>query len=169
VARLEPWIRRPSEEANLFNPAFLCGLTYEFVKDYAKEQEAGAPLMLIAIALTACLHRGSRERLPHSTVSALYGWLQESEDLLVGFSDRARNVVPYVKQAIMFGMSLDVLAVGEGHRFILGAKRATFPKGFLEDTTPETKEIIERSKFLGRWFAKSGSEVSIAAAWGVKP
>jgi len=169
VAKLEAWPRRPIEEANLFNPAFLGGLTYEFVKDYSKEHDSGTPLTLIVIGLSASLHRLSRERLPHSTVSYLYGWLQENEDILVGFSERAKNIGPYIKQAIMFGIVMNVIQIGEGHCLLPGSAKASFPKSFLDQTTSETKSIIASSKFMARWFAKSGSEISIAAAWGVKP
>ena len=168
MANPKPWARRPVEEANLFNPAFLCGLTYEFTKAYSKEIKAGAPLMLVVIALTASLHSQSRERLPHSTVGYLYGWLQEHESLLVEFAERARNLTPYIKQAIMFGIAAGALEIN-GHHLTLGRAKASFTKSLLDDLTHETRNIIDSSKFLGRWFAKSGSEVSIAAAWGVKP
>ena len=165
MVSLDPWTQRPTEEANLFNPPFLCSLTYEFLKAHGN----GAPITLAVIALTTSLHRLSRERLPYSTVSSLYEWLQGNEDLLIGFAIRCRGIAPYVKEAILFGMSLEALAPGEAHDLQMGTKKALFPKTFLDATTPETKDIIDRTKFMGRWLAKSGSEVSIAAAWGVKP
>jgi Family of unknown function (DUF6521) len=162
---LDPWVRRPVEEANLFNPPFLCALTYEFLKAHGN----GAPITLAVIALATSLHRLSRERLPYSTVSSLYEWLQGNGDLLIGFAMRARGITPYVKEAILFGMSLEALAPGNAHDLQLGMIKAAFPKSFIDAATPETKDIIDRTKFMGRWFAKSGSEVTIAAAWGVKP
>lgn len=169
MANLEKWHDRPIEEANLFNPAFLCALVHEFLKDYEKAQKDGAPITLVVIAMTATLHRASRERLPNRTVTPLYGWLQENEDLLVGFASRAKNIVPYVKEAILFGMATETLAAGKGHDLLPGAKKATFPKSFVDMTTPEMKSIIDRAKFMGRWLSNSGSEISVVAAWGVKP
>lgn len=169
MASLEPWRDRPIEEANLFNPAFLCALVHEFLRDYTKTQTGGAPITVAVIGMATTLHRGSRERLPNRTVTPLYAWLQDNEDLLIGFSNRAKNIVPYVKEAILFGMATDTLEAGDGHKLILGAKKATFPKAFIDSTTPEVRAIIDRAKFMGRWLSNSGSEISIAAAWGIKP
>lgn len=169
MARLEKWQDRPIEEANLFNPAFLCALVHEFLKDYVKAQAGGAPMTVVVIAMTATLHRASRERLPNRTVTPLYAWLQDNEDLLIGFASRARNIVPYVKEGILFGLATETLAVGDGHNLLPGAKKATFPKSFIDTTTAEMRSIIDRAKFVGRWLSNSGSEMSVAAAWGVKP
>ncbi|MER8370229.1 DUF6521 family protein [Mesorhizobium sp. M0902] len=169
MASLEPWSRRPAEEANLFNPAFMCGLIHELLKDFTKGHPDGAPLTTVIVALTTSLHRASRETLPHSTVRSLYEWLQENERLLIGFATRAKNLSPYIKEAILFGMTCDAITVGDAHALLPGIMKAGFPKGFLDQTTSETKAIIDRTKFMGRWLSKSGSEVSIAAAWGIKP
>lgn len=169
MVSLEWWHDRPIEEANLFNPAFLCALIHEFLKDYAKAQAYGAPLTVVVIAMTTTLHPASRERLPNTTVPSLYEWLQDNEDLLIGFASRAKNIVPYIKEAILFGMATEALMAGEGHNLLLGAAKVTFPKPFIDTTTIEMKAIINRTKFMGRWLSNSGSEISVAAAWGIKP
>jgi hypothetical protein len=115
------------------------------------------------------LHRSCRERLPYSTVTSLYAWIQDNEDLLIGFASRAQNLTPYLKESVLFGFATKTITVDDEGNLRPGKRRATFPKSFLDDTTAETKEIIDRSKFMGRWFAKSGSETSIAAALGVRP
>lgn len=65
------WNQRPSEEANLFNPAFLAALAYEFIKAYEQEEDSGASVFLILLALSMSLHSGSRDRLPTTTISNL--------------------------------------------------------------------------------------------------
>ena len=160
--------QRAPEEAFLFNPAFLGSLSYEFVKTYSKEK-GSAPATLLGIGLSAALHKKTRSRLPYSTVSSLYGWLQENEDLLVGFARRTAGLVPYVKRALLFTMARQALVLSGGQSLRQGAQRASFSTSFLESSTYETRDIVERVRFLARWFAKSGSEVSIMAAWGVKP
>ena len=169
MARLDPWERRPTEEANLFNPAFLCALVYEFLKEFTKTNTNVAPITITVIALSTSLHRASRERLPHSTISPLYSWLQVNEDLLIDFATRSKNISPYAKEAILFGVASKAIQLGEGHCLFPGTAKANFPKSFLDETTAETKAIVDRIKFLARWFSKSGSEISILAAWGVKP
>lgn len=169
MGSLEKWHNRPIEEANLFNPAFMCALLHEFLKDYVKAQPDGAPMTVVVIAMTATLHRTSRERLPNRTVTPLYAWLQENENLLIGFASRAKNIAPYVKEAILFGIATETLTVGNGHNLLPGASKATFSKSFVDTTTSEMKSIIDRAKFMGRWLSNSGSEISVTAAWGVKP
>lgn len=169
MANLEKWLQRPVEEANLFNPPFLCALVHEFLKQYTKVQSKGAPLTIVIITIATTLHRDSRERLPNRTVTPVYAWLQDNEDLLIGFAERAKNIAPYVKEAILFGMATNTLEAGEGHSLLPGTVKAIFPKSFSETTTTETKAIIDRTRFMGRWLPNSGSELSITAAWGVKP
>lgn len=77
--------------------------------------------------------------------------------------------IPPIREATIFAIAQDVIGIEEGHYLRLGSKKAHFPKGFVDDTTAETRDIIDRAKFVGRWFAKSGSESSILAAWGVRP
>lgn len=169
MAKLDDWSRRPVEEANLFNPPFICSLICEFLKDFAKTDRTSAPLLLIVIALTTSLHRISRERLPHSTVTSLYEWLQNNEELLIGFSTRAKNITPHIKESILFGLSFEALQSCSEHSLAAGSNKVSFPKQFVTGTTPEIQDIIYRTKFMGRWLSKSGSEISIAAAWGVTP
>lgn len=169
MAPLEHWTRRPIEEANLFNPAFLCVLTHEFVKEYSKQHENGASLFLVIAALAISLHRSTRERLPYSTVTPLYAWVQENEDLLIGLATRAKNISPYVKEAAMFGFATQTLQTSNQSALLPGRTKLLISKNFSAVMTDETKMIIERSKFVGRWLAKSGSEISIAGALGIRP
>lgn len=166
---LEIWERRPPEEANLFNPAFLASLLHEFTKEYAKQTGTDAPLTFCGPSLSAVLHRPTRSRLPYSTVTSLYEWLQENEDVLVGFARRVQGIGPYYKEALLFGLQNDTLALAAGHSIKIGVRKGHFPASFLQDTTPETKDIIERNRFFARWFGKSGSEATIIAAWGLRP
>ena len=160
---------RAPEEARLFNPPFLGSLSYEFVKAYGNKREGSAPMSLTAVSLAISLHGESRRRLPYSIVTSLYEWLQKNEDLLIGFPDRTRGLLPYVHEAVMFAMAHNAIVIKEGQHLQIGSKRVHFPAKFVEKTTAETRDIIHRTKFVGRWFAKSVSEPSILAAWGVRP
>ncbi|MCF6211033.1 MAG: DUF6521 family protein [Gammaproteobacteria bacterium] len=166
---LKLWQNRPPEEANLFNPAFLGSLIYEFVKEHQKHKSESAPIEFIPLFLAMVLHAPTRRRLPHSTITSLYEWLQDNEDSKIGFVQRVVGILPYGKEALRFGMSKDTLVMGIGHGIGIGGVKAHFPASFVRDTSLETKEIIDRTKFIARWFAKSGSEASIIGAWGIRP
>ncbi len=166
---LEAWNSRPPEEASLYNPAFLGSLTYEFVKTFSGEKPEQTPLTLIPVALSIVLFAKSRKRLPSSTITSLYEWVQKNEDLLVGFAKRTTDFVPNFKEGLRFAILGEGILFGEEHFLTLGPQRIHFPPSFISETTSEVKEIINRTKFVSRWFVKSGSEASILSAWGVRP
>lgn len=167
--QIEAWDSRPTEEAFLFNPAFIGALIFEFVKAYQKERLDGTPLTFLPLSLSIILFQGSRERLPMSTITSLYEWVQRNEDLLVGFSTRTTNLVPYFKEGLRFSVLCETLSMGDGHLVVLGKNKSQFSAQFLRETTTEVKRIVDKTKFLARWFVKSGSEESILASWGIRP
>jgi hypothetical protein len=169
MAVLDRWEQRPPEEAHLFNPAFLGSLVFEFTKEYEKSKPDGVPLTLIPIALTVALHRQTRLKLPSSTVSSLYGWMQENEATLIGFAERVSGLMPFLREALLFSLQHTTLRLGEGHLVLRGDQNAHFSAPFLRETTLEIKSAINQTKFMARWLAKSGSESSILACWGVRP
>ncbi len=169
MLRVKPWVKRPTEEANLFNPAFVGALIYEFSKAYSKHRAIGTPVTFVPLAMSVVLHKPTRARLPGSTVTSLYDWLMKNEDILIGLSDRARNITPISKEALRFLMIHNCIDFSEGHNVIPGTKKAHFSAPFLTKTTAEMKTIVDKTKFLARWFAKSGSESSILASWRLAP
>lgn len=169
MVSLESWELRPAEEANLFNPAFIGSLIYEFTKESQKQTPNGVPITFIPVSLAISLHRSTRERLPYSTVTSLYEWVQDNEDLLIGFHERVTGLLPYISEAIRFAIQHKGIQFGEGHFVQIDEEKIHFPASFLRDTTPEVNEVIKQTRFIARWFLKSGSESSILACWGVKP
>ena len=157
------------EEANLFNPPFVGSLIYEFVKTYEKSRSEGVPLTYIPLALAISLHRPTRVRLPSRTVTSLYEWVQDNEDVMVGLHKRVTGLLPYIREGIQFSMHKRTLRMGQGHFLRLGDTKAHFPSNYLSEATQDVAEAIKRTQFMARWFVKSGSEPSILACWGVKP
>lgn len=166
---LKHWKKRPPEEANLFNPAFVGALIYEFTKPYEKQHADGAPITFLPLALAVVLHKPTRLRLPGSTVSSLFEWIQKNEDVLIGLAQRARGLTPYVQESLSFLLSSNRLVIKDGHNIGLGSAKANFTPSFLENATPEVREIVSKTQFFSRWLAKSGSETTILASWGVRP
>ena len=101
---LNPWGDRwAPEEANHFNPAYCGVLIYEFIRAYARARKVPASYALVFCALPIVLHPATRNRLPRPTVTRLLPWLEENRDVRVGFADRARNLRPYVREALRYG------------------------------------------------------------------
>lgn len=166
---LERWELRPLEEASLFNPAFCGALVCEFIKAFSGQQKNGAPLTLTLVALSISLHGKSRARLPKTTSASFYQWVQNNEDILIGFAQRARSLKPYVLEAIRFGVSAEAIRCVEGQMLGLGKTPATYTPAKIQSETSETKLIVEQTRLLGRWFSKSGEEAFILSAFGVRP
>ncbi|WP_143529999.1 three component ABC system middle component [Salibaculum halophilum] len=169
MAGLEAWENRTPEERSLFNPAFLGALIFDFTKEHQKSRADGTPLTYTALALGLALHKPTRERLPSSTITSMYEWIQSNEDLRIGLDGRISGVMPYFREAFMFMLGREMISFADGHNIRTNKSRGGLPAAFLQDATTETKEIAKQMKFLARWFAKSGSETSVLAGWGVKP
>jgi len=165
---LEFWERRPTEEAHLFNPAFCGALSYEFLNSYtAAASRASADFPLVFCALPVCLHLETRQKLPSTVRTSVYTWLQREPGALVGYADRARDLAPYVKEGLSFGLCRETFDFDDHGKITLGEKKALFKPKFLKEATAEVREIVMSARMLGRWFAGAGTTATILAAWGI--
>lgn len=164
-----PWERRPREEANLFNPAFCGALIFEFVKEYQSARRKASPFVLPFCALPIALHPVTRAALPLSTRNSLYSWLEEHTDTLVGLGERARNLTPYIEEALRFAVDHGAIAIDEKGELLSRERIASFTSKKMEPMTLEVKECVNKTRFLGRWFAAAGSPSTILSSWGLRP
>jgi hypothetical protein len=159
-----PWGQRPFEVANLFNPAFCSVLLEEAIANFEEKAHKGMPYALVFIILPIVLHKPTRDLLPRSTRTRLSVWLQRSTQVRIGFAERARRLVPYTKEALIFGMSHGAIDVDTDGNLIC----ASNTKNLWERGT-ETYSCQNKSGLLGRWFALSGEARTIFTMWGVRP
>lgn len=125
------WEERPTEVANLLNPAFVGILLRRAVDGYAQHSQKGMPLELLFLVLPFCLHAATARRLPRAVSTPLHVWLQRAEnrDVLISFAERASALVPFGREAIMFAAQRGVLAIEEsgllraGDAGLLGCRR----------------------------------------------
>ena len=165
---LNPWSDRwAPEEANHFNPAYCGVLIYEFVRAYEKARKEPVSFALVFCALPIALHTATRGRLPRSTITGLLPWLEENRDVQVGFADRARNLSPYVREALRYASARHAIHFGNGGVLITGPKRASFTQTALDDTTTDVRETVDAIRKIARWFAATGDTPTILAAWGI--
>ncbi|WP_139839586.1 three component ABC system middle component [Oceanibacterium hippocampi] len=165
----EHWQAHAREESVLFNPAFLGSLLCDFSHEFYKAKSAPCPVTLTFLAAGISLHRQTRQMLPGTTATALYEWLQDHQDVLVDLPRRVRGLSPFLREALMFSLHQNTLKFEAGHGLVAGTKKGHFTPAILKSSTPDMIGVVQRMRFLARWFAKSGSEASILAAWGVRP
>lgn len=167
---MQSWHSRAVEEANLFNPAFCATLLTKAVGDFMKKS-AGRPMpfALAFLVLPIIMHRGTRQALPGSTVTALLPWLQENREQLVDFSVRVMRLKPFSQEAIMFAIAHGTLAFGDGGGLVLGKNKVSTTEKKTGLFTFEARECVDRAGFLGRWLATAGRPATILSAWGIIP
>jgi hypothetical protein len=166
---MQPWSKRVVEEANLFNPAFCTMLLAKASEDF--ETKAGRPLpyALSFLILPIVLHRATREALPASTVTSLPAWIQDNREHLVDFATRAHRLVNVSREALLFGMQRQTLALTSGGNLAIAPKRRSVTERRTPLFTAEVRQCVDRAGFIGRWFANAGTTAMIYAAWGVAP
>ena len=167
--RLYNWQERwVSEEANHFNPAYCGVLIFEFVRAYSNAKRESPSYALLFCALPISLHPTTRKRLPKSTATGMFSWLQNNRDVKVGFADRAHNLTPFVREALQYAASRDVVSFSDGGTVSTGLRRASFSQTDLIETTTEVRDTVIAIRMIARWFAAAGDASTILAAWGIR-
>ena len=165
---LPAWIDRTQEEAHHFNPAFIGALTFEFVKAYERTKNAPAAFPLPFCALTLSLYPDSRMVLPNTTKTVLYSWIERTPEALVGYSERARNLVPYLKEGIRYAALREAIVFDDAGSISSGPRKASFTNSALEAVTPEVRDIVKSVRMVGKWFAGAGDAQTILVSLGVR-
>ena len=166
---LEPWGDRwATEQANHFNPAYCGALIYEFVRSYERAKHRPVSFALLFCALPIALHPGTRDRLPSRTNTGMFPWLENNCDVKVGFGTRARNLAPYIREAVRYAAAREALRFVDGGLVKLGPKRASFTQAAFDETTTEVRNTVNAVRMIARWFASTGDTASILSGWGVR-
>jgi len=161
-----PWEKRPFEIANLLNPAFCSLLLWAAVTDFKQEKQQGMPFALMFLILPVILHKPTREALPQTTRTPLQEWVKEQpEGFSLLFAARTRQLVPYSKEALTFGIQRHNLEIDESGNLVCGNGQLNIKNVIA---TPIAR-FIESSKQLGRWFAKAEHETVIFKTLGIRP
>jgi hypothetical protein len=108
------WNERPREEAALFNPAFCLECISRAVVDYDKARAAPMPLALAFLIVPLALHPGIRDVLPRRANTAFGSWAVVHQHILVHVPKRVMALRPVVREALMFGMSVEAIALHGG-------------------------------------------------------
>jgi len=166
---LVEWAERPQDVANLLNPAFDGLLLHRAAVGYEKEAETGMPFELMFLVLPFVLHEPTRRRLPAKVTTQLTTWLQDERDILLGFADRARDLVPYTQEGILYLTNDSLLLLGDDGRFSVRSGKFKQGIGNLTSASEEVRHCHKMSLAVGRWLALSGSSTTMFALLGIKP
>jgi hypothetical protein len=166
---VQSWEQRPFEYANLLNPAFCAILLRNAIKSYQDQKKQGMPYPLLFLVLPIVLHGSTRNTLPETTRTKLHIWLQRQPEARVGFGDRTSNLVPYTKEALIFGMQTGIVNICNDGNFtcVKGKLKSISAVSWSKDTEPAI--CCKKAEFIGRWLAQAGEVSTIYTMWGIRP
>lgn len=161
------WIDRSIEERALLNPAFCASLIWNFASSTADNQRA-LSFAEAYLVLPIVLPRSSRDALPRSTRTSLAAWLDENPSFQATLVARARAMVPFTKEALIFGGTRGFLHLSpEDIRANAAMKRRV--NAAVRQSSDETQACYKKAAFLGSWFIETGAANTVMALLGVRP
>ena len=161
------WAERPAEEARIFNPAFCGELLGRTVSEYHRTRPATLTIVTVFLVLPLTLHRPTCKALPRRANTAFAGWVAEHAALLVDLPNRAKRLRPVTREALLFALHRDILALDAGG--LLPGARPVSRTAQPTVRTDEVDAIRRAAALLGRWFATQHTQVSILQGMGVAP
>lgn len=160
---MTPWHTRPPEIARLLNPAFCALVMRASIRGYCEENEEGLPYAAAFLVLPLSLHQRSRLALPKTVATRLTFWVAEVPHLRMGLADRARSLVPYTKEALIFALRDPLVQLANG-RFVPAKRR------LKEVPWPDSSEpgaCLDAARLIGRLFARAGDAGTVLTTFGV--
>lgn len=163
---MQIWEERSIITANLLNPAFCGELIRRCAESYYEEIDKPFPYTLLFVMLPIVLHKSTRDCLPKNKRKSLHEWLEENQFIKIGFADRCQQMIPFVKEALMFLLQNNAIKLDEnGNIFV-----QKFQKKILNEIyATEINECYRKSTLVGKLFAKSEKPETIYSIFGVKP
>jgi hypothetical protein len=164
AGQLAAWQDRPLEVANLLNPAFCGMLIVVAAEAFRKEAGEELPLSLVFLVLPIVLHRPTRLARPTSTRTRMHTWIERQPSLRIGFPRRARSLVAYTRESLLFALLRNKLTIANNGRV---QPRRLGP--FTTAADSEAHDCHVFAKQLGVWFGRINDVPTVFSMWGVKP
>lgn len=162
---MKKWSIRTHEVAFLLNPAFCGRILYTTIKEYSKKAKRAFPFPLIYLILPLVLHKETRANINSKT--QLISWVQRYPQLLIGFPQRAKELVLITNEAVEFLLQTGKVILTPTGELEVSAVSRTLSKTKYVD--PEISECLSKAEHIGRWFVATGRVETIYIALGVKP
>ncbi len=157
---MTPWSQRPRIPATMLNPALLAVVESAAAREYERQVAHSMPWPVAFLVAPLVMHRPTREALPRDTRTHLSTWVSRHALIRAGFPERARELVPFVREGIRFGLGNGVLSLVDGG--LRGTVRSNAGEAGLS-------ELIKSAALVGRWLAKTDHPPTAFALFGVAP
>ncbi len=162
---MKPYVDRPIEIRNLFNPAFCAATLASSICGYSEVSSKGIPFSLSFLVLPLCLNSTSREIIRRTNRSYLLKIVSENPVLLIDLPTRCITMRDFTLEALGFLSHIGILAVSkDGCMGLVGNSFPNQPNG-----TIETKNIYKTARTFGKAMAEVGDQATIYFSLGIRP
>jgi hypothetical protein len=163
---MREWKQRNPIVANLLNPAFCGEIIRRTARAYNKSTNTKFPFAFTFIVLPILLHKKTRERMPTTTRSYLFAWVEDNEDIFYDFSKRAKSMVPFTKESLLFLLQNNLIKVDKNGQIEIIERRM---KRFKGDDLEEINSILKKSEMLGKWLSSNSNVNSVYSFFRITP
>lgn len=160
--------KRSREERSLLNPCFCANLLWHAARGHENGRTGPLSFEEAFFVLPFVLHRETREGLPRSTRTSLAVWLDENPLARGRVASRARLLVPFTKDALIFAGVHGFIRLNGGSLHAEIAWMKTVNQA-LKESSEEVRGCAKRAEFIGKWFSHAGNAASVLALMGVRP
>lgn len=162
---MNSWNKRTREVAFLLNPAFCGRLLYSAINAYGKKTHRAFPFPLVYLVLPLVLHKETRANINSRT--QLHLWVQQHPQLLIGFSQRATELIPITNEAVELLLQTGKLVLTPNAELEVSPTSRRLSQNQYVDS--EISECISKSEHVARWFAAAGKVENVYIELGVRP
>ncbi len=162
---MKPWIDRPFETRNLFNPAFCGVVLLRAAKAYEAEDKEGMPFSLALLILPICLHAATRDIVNANTRTYFIKTVENHPEMLVGLAQRTRNLLPFTLEALGLTMQLGCFSVTETGRLKTSPKAVRVKVAGTDDSI----ECQKAGQVIGKHFGRLADRVTLYTTLGIRP
>lgn len=120
------------------------------------------------LVIPIVLHRATREVLPRTARTSLAGWIASNPLVQGRIAKRASTLVNNTRESILFGSTHGLIRIENG-RVLPNVDYLRTINRALRNASEEVELCAQRAKFVGKWFALTGSATTVLALLGVRP
>ena len=122
------WKERTVEERCLLAPSFIGSLLWAGARGAAEKGGAGLRFEYAFLLAPLVLHKRTRDRLPPNVTTSIPVWLDREPLTSLEIPERAVALVDYVREALFFGVSNEILKVVGPTLVANNERKSTFEK-----------------------------------------
>lgn len=123
------------------------------------------PFSLSLLVLPLCLHKDSREVISNSPRSYLLKTTEKNPQVMVGFADRATQMLPYAFEGFGLLMERGCITVADDGRIQTVSKKVRK----AVSGTDETVACQKVARIVGKEFARIADRATVYTTFGIRP